>query len=136
MQFSVGDILSCQSIGLFAHEMFNLTASLPASTRALYERKLRKLLQSDGHGGAENSTCYSDGEEELESHKESGTAKKAFLKLKIQISFHVVSTFSGLEPDEQEIIEVSESQQGSRQVRSILDFFIYSLLKQTTCYNF
>uniref|UniRef100_A0A3P8TXB0 LEM domain containing 1 n=1 Tax=Amphiprion percula TaxID=161767 RepID=A0A3P8TXB0_AMPPE len=37
------------------------------STRALYERKLKKLLQSDGHdglNGAEKAVLYSDSEEE------------------------------------------------------------------------
>ncbi|XP_040915795.1 LEM domain-containing protein 1 [Toxotes jaculatrix] len=44
-----------------------------ASTRALYEKKLRKLLQSDGHdqrNGAEKSILYSDSEEEEESGEE------------------------------------------------------------------
>ncbi|XP_008276875.1 LEM domain-containing protein 1 isoform X2 [Stegastes partitus] len=39
------------------------------STRALYERKLKKLLQSDGHdrlNGAEKAVLYSDSEEEAE----------------------------------------------------------------------
>ncbi|XP_017265100.1 LEM domain-containing protein 1 isoform X2 [Kryptolebias marmoratus] len=40
-----------------------------ASTRVLYERKLRKL-QSEGHNGAENNVRYSDSEEEED--KESG----------------------------------------------------------------
>uniref|UniRef100_A0A673CDB9 Zgc:92287 n=1 Tax=Sphaeramia orbicularis TaxID=375764 RepID=A0A673CDB9_9TELE len=40
-----------------------------ASTRALYEKKLRTLLQSDGHdtqNGAEEAVLYSDSEEEEE----------------------------------------------------------------------
>ncbi|XP_026223020.1 LEM domain-containing protein 1 isoform X2 [Anabas testudineus] len=44
-----------------------------ASTRALYERKLKKLLQSDGHGqlnGAEKGVLYSDSEEEEETGEE------------------------------------------------------------------
>uniref|UniRef100_A0A3Q1ESA7 LEM domain containing 1 n=1 Tax=Acanthochromis polyacanthus TaxID=80966 RepID=A0A3Q1ESA7_9TELE len=44
------------------------------STRTLYERKLKKLLQSDGHdrlNGAEKAALYSDGEEE-----ESGSEKQ------------------------------------------------------------
>ncbi|XP_022619139.1 lamina-associated polypeptide 2, isoforms beta/delta/epsilon/gamma-like isoform X3 [Seriola dumerili] len=44
-----------------------------ASTRALYERKLSKLLQSDGHyqlNGAEKGILYSDSEEEEENGEE------------------------------------------------------------------
>ncbi|XP_045912302.1 LEM domain-containing protein 1 isoform X8 [Micropterus dolomieu] len=44
-----------------------------ASTRALYEKKLRKLLQSDGHSclnGAEKSILYSDSDEEEENGSE------------------------------------------------------------------
>lgn len=44
-----------------------------ASTRALYERKLRKLLQSDGHdklNGAEKGVLYSDSEDEEENGEE------------------------------------------------------------------
>lgn len=41
-----------------------------ASTRALYEKKLRKLLQSDGRderlNGAEKGGLYSDSEDEEE----------------------------------------------------------------------
>lgn len=43
--------------------------SMPASTRALYEKKLMRLLQSDGHNclnGAEKDALYSDSEEEEE----------------------------------------------------------------------
>lgn len=56
---------------------------MPASTRALYEKKLRKLLQSDGHSclnGAEKSILYSDSDEEEENgegHEESGIYKNA-----------------------------------------------------------
>ncbi|XP_037539954.1 LEM domain-containing protein 1 [Nematolebias whitei] len=64
-----------------------------ASTRALYERKLKKLLQSDGYGGAEDGMWYSDSEEERERHEDKES-----------------------EPDDQEMIEASESQQGSREV--------------------
>uniref|UniRef100_A0A3Q3A2R9 LEM domain-containing protein n=1 Tax=Kryptolebias marmoratus TaxID=37003 RepID=A0A3Q3A2R9_KRYMA len=45
-----------------------------ASTRVLYERKLRKL-QSEGHNGAENNVRYSDSEEEED--KESGMTRNA-----------------------------------------------------------
>ncbi|XP_028438767.1 LEM domain-containing protein 1 isoform X2 [Perca flavescens] len=44
-----------------------------ASTRALYEKKLRKLLQSNGHGclnGVEKGVLYSDSEEEEENGEE------------------------------------------------------------------
>ncbi|XP_070696275.1 LEM domain-containing protein 1 [Pempheris klunzingeri] len=44
-----------------------------ASTRALYEKKLRKLLQSDGHehlNGAKKGVLYSDSEEEEENGEE------------------------------------------------------------------
>ncbi|KAM4562964.1 LEM domain-containing protein 1 isoform 2-T2 [Odontesthes bonariensis] len=44
-----------------------------ASTRALYERKLRNLLQCDGHdglNGAEKAVLYSDSEEEGEGNME------------------------------------------------------------------
>uniref|UniRef100_A0A8D0AFS8 Peptidase M20 domain containing 1, tandem duplicate 1 n=1 Tax=Sander lucioperca TaxID=283035 RepID=A0A8D0AFS8_SANLU len=44
-----------------------------ASTRALYEKKLRKLLQSNGHGclnGVEKDELYSDSEEEEEENGE------------------------------------------------------------------
>ncbi|XP_067448999.1 LEM domain-containing protein 1 isoform X1 [Thunnus thynnus] len=44
-----------------------------ASTRALYEQKLRKLLQSDGHdkvNGIEKGVLYSDSEEEEENGEE------------------------------------------------------------------
>lgn len=44
-----------------------------ASTRALYEKKLRTLLQSDGHdhpNGAEKGVLYSDSEEEEENGEE------------------------------------------------------------------
>ncbi|XP_034393729.1 LEM domain-containing protein 1 [Cyclopterus lumpus] len=47
-----------------------------ASTRAVYEKKLRKLLQSDGHGrlnGVEPGVMYSDSEEEEEDDEESGS---------------------------------------------------------------
>ncbi|XP_038577972.1 LEM domain-containing protein 1 isoform X6 [Micropterus salmoides] len=53
-----------------------------ASTRALYEKKLRKLLQSDGHSclnGAEKSILYSDSDEEEENgegHEESGSEER------------------------------------------------------------
>ncbi|XP_075331157.1 LEM domain-containing protein 1 isoform X3 [Odontesthes bonariensis] len=55
-----------------------------ASTRALYERKLRNLLQCDGHdglNGAEKAVLYSDSEEEGEGNmeeeeKESGLEQK------------------------------------------------------------
>ncbi|XP_053173998.1 LEM domain-containing protein 1 [Scomber japonicus] len=43
------------------------------STRALYEQKLRKLLESDGHdkrNGTEEAVLYSDSEEEEENGKE------------------------------------------------------------------
>lgn len=54
---------------------------ISASTRAVYEKKLRKLLQSDGNEGlneAETAVLYSDSDEEgeengdLEDEKESG----------------------------------------------------------------
>ncbi|XP_068452959.1 LEM domain-containing protein 1 [Clinocottus analis] len=44
-----------------------------ASTRAVYEKKLKKLLQSDGHGcqnGVEQGVMYSDSEEEDEHRKQ------------------------------------------------------------------
>lgn len=44
-----------------------------ASTRALYENKLRKLLQPDGHShlnGADKDVLYSDSEEEEENGEE------------------------------------------------------------------
>nr|XP_046253534.1 LEM domain-containing protein 1 isoform X12 [Scatophagus argus] len=48
-----------------------------ASTRALYETKLRKLLQADGLGcmnGEEKGVIYSDSEEEEEEEEEEGSA--------------------------------------------------------------
>nr|XP_019962791.1 PREDICTED: lamina-associated polypeptide 2, isoforms beta/delta/epsilon/gamma-like isoform X1 [Paralichthys olivaceus] len=49
-----------------------------ASTRALYEKKLSKLLQSDGHNqpnGAEKATLYSASEEEEEENGEDDEAE-------------------------------------------------------------
>ncbi|KAK9514982.1 hypothetical protein VZT92_025660 [Zoarces viviparus] len=50
------------------------------STRALYEKKLRKLLQSDGHGclnGVEQGVLYSDSEDEDEQeYEESGSEEE------------------------------------------------------------
>lgn len=44
-----------------------------ASTRALYEKRLSRLLQSEGHdklNGAEKGILYSDSEEEEENGEE------------------------------------------------------------------
>lgn len=49
-----------------------------ASTRALYEKKLSKLLQSDGHdqlNGAEKGVLYSDSEEEEEENGDEADAE-------------------------------------------------------------
>lgn len=54
--------------------------SLLASTRALYEKKLRTLLQSDGHdhpNGAEKGVLYSDSEEEEENGEEEEEDKES-----------------------------------------------------------
>ncbi|XP_062283115.1 LEM domain-containing protein 1 [Scomber scombrus] len=75
-----------------------------ASTRALYEQKLRKLLQSDGHdkmNGTEKAVLYSDSEEEEENGEEDDEE-------------------SGSEGAKQETVEQSEkTQKESRQVREV-----------------
>ncbi|KAM4738413.1 LEM domain-containing protein 1 [Anableps anableps] len=51
-----------------------------ASTRAVYEKKLRKLLQSDGKGEsneADNAVLYSDSEEEGEENEEGEEQKES-----------------------------------------------------------
>ncbi|CAK6963901.1 LEM domain-containing protein 1 [Scomber scombrus] len=72
-----------------------------ASTRALYEQKLRKLLQSDGHdkmNGTEKAVLYSDSEEEEENGEEDDEE-------------------SGSEGAKQETVEQSgQTQKESRQV--------------------
>ncbi|XP_061591488.1 lamina-associated polypeptide 2, isoforms beta/gamma-like isoform X2 [Cololabis saira] len=72
-----------------------------ASTRALYERKLRKLLQSGGHdrlNGAEKTALYSDSEEEGNGANEEEGENE-----------------SGAEQEQQEIVESNQSQKRSRE---------------------
>ncbi|KAM6925044.1 uncharacterized protein FYW49_005264 [Xenentodon cancila] len=76
-----------------------------ASTRPFYERKLRKLLQSDGHdrlNGAEKAGLYSDSEEEdNDGDEEEGENE------------------SGAEQEKQKIVEESkQSQKRSREMES------------------
>uniref|UniRef100_A0A4W6DKQ1 Peptidase M20 domain containing 1, tandem duplicate 2 n=1 Tax=Lates calcarifer TaxID=8187 RepID=A0A4W6DKQ1_LATCA len=77
-----------------------------ASTRALYEKKLSKLLQSDGHdqlNGAEKGVLYSDSEEEEE--EENGDEADA------------ESACTGAEEDKRETVEQSDqAQQESSQL--------------------
>ncbi|XP_018529983.1 LEM domain-containing protein 1 isoform X3 [Lates calcarifer] len=71
-----------------------------ASTRALYEKKLSKLLQSDGHdqlNGAEKGVLYSDSEEEEE--EENGDEADA------------ESACTGAEEDKRETVEQSDQAQ-------------------------
>uniref|UniRef100_A0A3B4YLV1 LEM domain containing 1 n=1 Tax=Seriola lalandi dorsalis TaxID=1841481 RepID=A0A3B4YLV1_SERLL len=73
-----------------------------ASTRALYERKLSKLLQSDGHyqlNGAEKGILYSDSEEEEENGEEEDAE-------------------SGAEKEKQTVEQSDQGQQESSQVPS------------------
>lgn len=50
---------------VFIEEIDNIMWSLLASTRALYEQKLRKVLGRDEHlNGAEKGALYSDSEDE------------------------------------------------------------------------
>uniref|UniRef100_A0A3Q0RUA5 LEM-like domain-containing protein n=1 Tax=Amphilophus citrinellus TaxID=61819 RepID=A0A3Q0RUA5_AMPCI len=52
---------------LLKYKLLSCFVSMPASTRALYERKLQKLLQSDRHkklNEAAKAVLYSDSEEE------------------------------------------------------------------------
>nr|XP_019962792.1 PREDICTED: lamina-associated polypeptide 2, isoforms beta/gamma-like isoform X2 [Paralichthys olivaceus] len=75
-----------------------------ASTRALYEKKLSKLLQSDGHNqpnGAEKATLYSASEEEEEENGEDDEAE------------------SGAEEEKQKAaVQSDEAQPGSSQVQA------------------
>ncbi|XP_032376133.1 LEM domain-containing protein 1 isoform X3 [Etheostoma spectabile] len=69
------------------------------TTRALYEKKLRKLLQSNGRGclnGVEKGVLYSDDEEEEEEDKELGSEEE--------------------EEEEKTVKESDQAQQGSSQV--------------------
>ena len=74
---------------------------MPASTRALYERKLRNLLQCDGHdglNGAEKAVLYSDSEEEGEGNmeeeeKESGMTRIVFFNQDIYGWFQITLTY-------------------------------------------
>uniref|UniRef100_A0A3B4Z6H5 LEM domain containing 1 n=1 Tax=Seriola lalandi dorsalis TaxID=1841481 RepID=A0A3B4Z6H5_SERLL len=73
-----------------------------ASTRALYERKLSKLLQSDGHyqlNGAEKGILYSDSEEEEENGEEEDAE-------------------SGAEKEKQTVEQSDQGQQESSQMES------------------
>ncbi|XP_032376135.1 LEM domain-containing protein 1 isoform X5 [Etheostoma spectabile] len=68
------------------------------TTRALYEKKLRKLLQSNGRGclnGVEKGVLYSDDEEEEEEDKELGSEEE--------------------EEEEKTVKESDQAQQGSSQ---------------------
>ncbi|XP_047428103.1 LEM domain-containing protein 1 isoform X3 [Mugil cephalus] len=79
-----------------------------ASTRALYEKKLRNLLQSNGHerlNGAEKAVLYSDSEEEEDDDEEESGEEE--------------DEKSSSEPETQETIEKLEQiQQKSKKVPS------------------
>ncbi|XP_044067274.1 LEM domain-containing protein 1 isoform X8 [Siniperca chuatsi] len=89
-------------VALLAHGV--KAGPIVASTRALYEKKLRKLLQSDEHdrlNGAAKGVLYSDSEEEEEENGEEEDKE------------------SGSEGAKEETVEQSEQvQQESRQVAS------------------
>lgn len=79
-----------------------------ASTRALYEKKLRTLLQSDGQSlvnGSEKGVLYSDSEEEEEMEEDSERAKEEMLEQSDQQESSqlpqepVKDTFKDLFPD-------------------------------------
>lgn len=70
---------------------------ISASTRAVYEKKLRKLLQSAGEGEskeADNAVLYSDSDEEdvseKDEEKELGRTKTVVFNPNIYGSFHTI----------------------------------------------
>ncbi|XP_032376134.1 LEM domain-containing protein 1 isoform X4 [Etheostoma spectabile] len=84
------------------------------TTRALYEKKLRKLLQSNGRGclnGVEKGVLYSDDEEEEEEDKELGSEEE--------------------EEEEKTVKESDQAQQGSSQQ---LDMSIVDTMKNQSLY--
>lgn len=110
--------------------------SLPASTRALYEKKLRKLLQPDGHdhlNGAEKGVLYSDSEEEEgngeEEDEESGMTRGVVDLIVWIFCFYgwcqiivcfVLFCVTGSEGAKEETVEQSDqAQQDSSQVRTL-----------------
>lgn len=115
---------------IFWVDLLKYCLSVLASTRALYEKKLRQLLQSARHdhlNGAEKGVLYSDSEEE----EEEGITRNAldlFVQMfcfyswhQIIICFVLLSVIcTGSEGAKEETIEQSDTaQQESSQVRKL-----------------